>query len=217
MVGTKVHVTYEIKDKPLIVKEDDKLEGKIIVTNGEKKDKKLKKLFIELYEIYDAKMTRRDPETGETSEYWGGQKKELKQWDIASGEKLKSGEKQEYKFDIQLPKWQVKKGKGKEEDKFNNWRLELHFNQKTGMVASRGSEKNDATCILPVKGSKSTPSFGDLKLHKKQKKAGVKAEAKAKADGSSGGGGGGDTKFCSSCGKSIKKDAKFCEHCGSTN
>ena len=168
--------------KPLIVKEDDKLEGKIIVTNGEKKDKKLKKLFIELYEVYDAFWTRRDPETGQETEGWSKKKKELKQWDIASGEKIKSGEKQEYKFEIQLPKWQIKKGKGKEGDKFNNWCLELHFNQKTSMVASRGSSKTDATCILPVKGSKITPSFGDLKLYKKQKKAEVKAEAKAKAE-----------------------------------
>ena len=48
------------------------------------------------------------------------------------------------------------------------------------MVASRGSEKNDATCILPVKGSKFNPSFGDPKLAKKQKKQ-KKAEEKAKA------------------------------------
>jgi hypothetical protein len=46
------------------------------------------------------------------------------------------------------------------------------------MVASRGSEKIDATCILPVKGSKLNPSFGDLKEAKKQKKA-EKAKAKA--------------------------------------
>ena len=209
MVGTKVHVTYEIKDKPLIVKEDDKLVGKIIVTNGEKKDKKLKKLYIELYEIYDAHWVNTNSETGEETEGWRTTKKELKQWDIASGEKLKSGEKQEFKFDIQLPKWQRKKGK----DKFKNWQLELHFNQKTGMVASRGSNKTDATCVLPVKGSKGTPSFGDLKLYKKQQKAGVKAKATAKAGGSSGGAGD-DMKFCSSCGKKVKKEAKFCEHCG---
>jgi len=211
-LGTKIHVTYELKDKPLIVKEDDTLEGKIIVTSEEKKDKKLKKLFIELFEIYDALITSRDPETGEESESWVKQKKELKQWDIAKGEKIKSGEKQEYKFEIQLPKWQRKKGKGKEGDKYNHWRLELHFNQKTGMVASRGSNKSDATCILPVKGSKMTPSFGDPKLYKKQKKAEIKAEAGGSAESS----GSGDMKFCSSCGKQIKKDAKFCEHCGST-
>ena len=46
------------------------------------------------------------------------------------------------------------------------------------MVASRGSEKNDATCILPVKGSKFNPSFRDPKLAKKQKKK-KKEEAKA--------------------------------------
>ncbi|MHA2039791.1 MAG: hypothetical protein ACW98X_25525, partial [Promethearchaeota archaeon] len=65
MVGTKVHVAYEIKNPPLLVKPNDEIEGKIIVTNGEKKDKKLKKLFIELYDIYKAFITRRNPESGE--------------------------------------------------------------------------------------------------------------------------------------------------------
>jgi hypothetical protein len=182
MVGTKVHVAYEIKNPPLIVKPNDEIEGKIIVTNGEKKDKKLKKLFIELYDMYQALLTSTDPQTGEETEAWREQKKELKQWDIASGDKLKSGEKKEFPFKIKLPTWQPKKGKGKEDDKYNHWRLQLHFNQKTGMVASRGSEKNDATCILPTKGSKFNPSFGDIKLAKKLKKQ-KKAEAKAKASG----------------------------------
>ncbi len=186
MVGTKVHVEYEIKDPPLIVKPNDEIEGKIIVTNGEKKDKKLKKLFIELYDMYTALVTTTNSETGEETESWVQKKKELKQWNIASGDKLKSGEKKEFPFKIQLPNWQKKKGKGKEGDEYNHWRMELHFNQKTGMVASRGSQKKDATCILPVKGSKSDPSFGDPKLAKKQKKQ-KKAEAKAKASENAGG------------------------------
>ena len=74
MVGTKVHVTYEIKEPPLIVKPNDEIEGKIIITNGEKKDKKLKKLFIELYDMYKEFVTTRDPETGEESETWRDQK-----------------------------------------------------------------------------------------------------------------------------------------------
>ncbi len=187
MVGTKVHVTYEIKNPPLIVKPNDEIEGKIIITNGEKKDKKLKKLFIELYDMYTALVTSRDPQSGEETESWKDQKKELEQWNIASGEKIKSGEKKEYPFKIKLPTWKKKKGKGKDDDEYNNWRLELHFNQKTGMVASRGSEKKDGTCILPVKGSKATPSFGDPKLAKKQKKQ-KKAEEKAKASKSESGG-----------------------------
>ena len=178
MVGTKVHVTYEIKDPPLILKTGDEIKGKIIVTNGEKKDKKLKKLFIELYDMYSEFVTGTDSE-GNPYERWTKRKKELKQWDIASGEKIKSGEKQEYSFEIKLPNWQKKKGKGKDDDKYNEWRLELHFNQKTSMVASRGSNKLDGTCILPVKGSKSTPSFGDVKLAKKQKKAEKKAKVSA--------------------------------------
>ena len=180
MVGTKVHVAYEFKDPPLIVKSNDEIEGKILLTNGEKKDKKLKKLFIELYDMYKELVTTTNPETGEETEAWRDQKRELKQWDIASGEKLKTGESKEYPFKIKLPTWQRKKGKGKEDDIYNKWHLELHFKQKTSMVASRGSEKIDGTCILPVKGAKFTPSFGDVKLAKKQAKQ-KKAEEKAKA------------------------------------
>ncbi|MFX1378553.1 MAG: hypothetical protein ACFFA4_05630 [Promethearchaeota archaeon] len=179
MVGTKVHVAYEIKDPPLIVKPNDEIEGKIILTNGEKKDKKLKKLFIELFDMYKEFVTTTDPQSGEETEAWRDQKKELKQWDIISGEKLKAGETKEYPFKIKLPTWQKKKGKGKEDEIYNKWRLELHFKQKTAMVASRGSEKLDATCILPVKGSKLNSSFGDVKLAKKQAKQ-KKAEEKAK-------------------------------------
>ncbi len=177
MVGTKVHVEYEIKNPPLIVKPNDEIEGKIIITNGEKKDKKLKKLFIELYDMYSEFVTGTNAE-GEPYERWVKRKKEIKQWDIASGEKIKSGEKQEYDFKIKIPNWDRKKGKGKEDDKFNNWRLQLHFNQKTAMVASRGSLKKDATCVLPVKGGRVAPSFGDPKKAKKLKK-----EAKKVAEG----------------------------------
>jgi hypothetical protein len=179
MVGTKIHVAYEIKDPPLIVKPNDEIEGKILITNGEKKDKKLKSLYIELFDMYKELVTSKDLETGEETESWRDQKRELKQWDIVKGEKLKTGEKKEYPFKIKLPTWQKKKGKGKDDEIYNNWRLELHFKQKTAMVASRGSEKIDATCILPIKGSKLTPSFGDVKLAKKQAKQ-KKAEEKAK-------------------------------------
>ncbi len=37
MVGTKVHVTYEIKDPPLIIKPNEEIEGKVIITSGEKR------------------------------------------------------------------------------------------------------------------------------------------------------------------------------------
>ena len=78
MVGTKVHVAYEIKNPPLIVKPNDEIEGKIIVTNGEKKDKKLKKLFIEIYDMYQALVTQKDPESGEETESWVQKKKGIK-------------------------------------------------------------------------------------------------------------------------------------------
>ncbi len=209
---TKVYVGYEMKDPPLIVNPNDELEGTMIIRNDDKKDKKLKKAFIELYEIYDEKRKKTDPETGEVSEYWQSDVgNSIKTFDISAGEKLKAGEEKKYKFKIKLPTWQRKKGKGKDDDRYGNWRIELHFNQKTKMVASRGSDKRAATCVLPAKGTKQPPSFGDPK----KAKHAAKTEAKTIGSAAAPAAGGGDMKFCSSCGKQIKKDAKFCEHCGS--
>ena len=69
---------------------------------------------------------------------------------------LKTGEEQIYDFQITLPRWKKTKGK-----KIFSWRMELHFNQKTKMVATRGSVKENATCILPVEGTELVPSYGD--------------------------------------------------------
>ncbi len=182
MVGTKVLVKYSLDEKPIIVKPGHKLKGKVIITNGEKKDKKLKSVFIELFDMYQALLTRTDAQTGDEEEYWSSMKKELKQWDLVKKgkDKIESGKTLEFPFELELPNWERKKGKGKEDDKFNDWHLELHFNQKTAMVASRGADKKEATCILPVKGTRIKPSFGDPKLYKKQKKDQKKAEKKPK-------------------------------------
>jgi len=100
-----------------------------------------------------------------------------KQWDLVKKgkDKIKSGETLEFPFEIELPNWTKKKGKGKEDDTYNEWRLELHFNQKTAMVASRGADKKEATCILPAKGTRLNPHFGNPKKHAKEKKAAKKA------------------------------------------
>ena len=181
MVGTKVLVKYELETKPLIVKPGDKLKGKVTIMNGEKKDKKLKGVFIEMYDIYQQFITRTDTEGNESSS-WTPMKKELKQWDLVKkgGDKIKSGETLEFPFEIELPNWEKKKGKGKEDDTYNEWHLELHFNQKTAMVASRGADKKEATCILPAKGTMLHPNFGDPKKYSKEKKAEKQAKKNEK-------------------------------------
>ena len=115
-----------------------------------------------------------NPETGEVSKKYVGRSNELKQYDIAKGEKLKEGEKLELDFKIEMPStWSNKK-----KNKIKHWRLELHFKQKTAMVASRGSDKDDATCVLPVKGSKLPPSFGELPKKEKKEKDSDKKKKK---------------------------------------
>lgn len=213
---TKIHVSYELDDEPLIVKPGDKLSGKVIVKNKGKKDKKLKKLFVRLVEKYKQLEESTDSETGEKTTHWAKKKNTLQKLELAKKDKIDSGDKQEFKFDMTLPNWKRKKGKGKSDDKYDNWHLSLYFVQKTGMVASRGSDKKDATCILPVKGGMVAPSFGDpkegkrlAKEAKKETKAELKAEKLVEAVKSDD-----ETMFCSNCGKVIKASAKFCEHCG---
>ena len=62
--------------------------------------------------------------------------------------------------------WKRKKGR-----RIRDWHVALFFKQKTKLVASRGSIKRNATCILPVFGTMIAPSFGDpSQLMGKQKK-----------------------------------------------
>ena len=53
---TKIHVRYEIKQPyPLYVEPGNSVEGKVFVTNNSLKDKKLKEVAVELYEVYEEK------------------------------------------------------------------------------------------------------------------------------------------------------------------
>ena len=197
---SKMYLRYEINDPPNMVNPNDTLSGTLYIESQDKKDKKIKKLFIDCVELYEEYVKSEDAD-GNVSWDWVNQKKQLKRYELTAGEKIKSGDTKKYKWEIQLPSsWSRKKS-----DKEKGWHMALHFKQKTGMKASLGANKNDATCVLPVKHSKASPSFGSLKKDKSAPAAAAPAAA----------GGGGDMKFCSSCGKKVKKEAKFCEHCGS--
>jgi hypothetical protein len=152
---TKIHVSYEIKDPPMIVEPNDELEGKIVVTNNGEKDQKFKELFIDLVEVYDE----------DTGEGLDPRKTKLQTYFYNTKGVIKAGETQEYKFKIALSKWRRKKGK-----RIYNWNIQLQFKQKTKMVATRGSIKRNATCILPVFGTMVSPSFGNAEKPKKRKK-----------------------------------------------
>ncbi len=163
-MGTDIYCGYKIEKAPETLQPNDEIEGIFIMENRGKKDKKLKKAFIELKELYSEKVVTTNRETGEETKKYVDRTKELEEYQIVKGDKIKSGEKKEFKFTIKMPgSWSHKK-----KNKIKEWRLELWFNQKTAMMASRGSQKNDATCVLPVKGTKHTPSFG--MVPKKEKK-----------------------------------------------
>ena len=165
MVGTDIYCGYKIEKAPETLEPNDEIEGIFILENRGKKDKKLKKAVIRINELYREKIIRRDPETGEETKTYEERKNEMKTEEILKGDKLKAGEKKEEKFKIKMPSsWSKKK-----KNKIKDWRLEMWFVQKSAMVASRGSHKDDATCILPVKGSKRAPSFGAVPKKEKKK------------------------------------------------
>ena len=164
MVGTDIYCGYKITKAPETLQPNDEIEGIFILENKGKKDKKLKKALIRINELYREKVVWTDQETGEKQKKYEERKKEMKTFEIVKGDKIKGGEKKELEFKIKMPSsWSKKK-----KNKIKDWRLELWFVQKTAMVPSRGSDKDDATCVLPVKGSKRAPSFG--KLPPKEKK-----------------------------------------------
>jgi len=151
---TKVHVTYELFNPPMEVLPFDELQGKIIVTNNGEKDLKLKEVFIDLYEIYDV-----DDYEGTTTI-----KNKLNSYFFNTMGIIHADETQEYPFNIGLPNWKIRKKK-----RIINWSIQLHFKQKTKLIASRGSIKKNATCILPVHGSTVPPSFGVIPQGKRKK------------------------------------------------
>ena len=134
---SKIYLRYEVNDPPNMVNPNDELSGTLYIENQDKKDKKIKKLFISCVEVYEeyTKNTR---------------------YDLTTGEKIKSGDSKSYEFDIKLPgSWRKKKG-----EKLRSWHLTLQFMQKTGMMATLGANPDDALCVLPVEGSEASPSFG---------------------------------------------------------
>ena len=165
LVGTDIYCGYKIEKAPETLEPNDEIEGIFILENRGKKEKKLKKAFIRINELYLEKVIYKDPETGEETKKYEERKKTMKTEEIVKGDKLKAGEKKELEFKMKMPSsWSKKK-----KNKIKDWRLEMWFVQKSAMVASRGSHKDDATCVLPVKGSKRPPSFGVVPKKEKKK------------------------------------------------
>lgn len=164
---SKIYVSYKLDDPPELVKPNDEIKGKLILRSEEKKEKKIKRLEVNVIEEYLEKVIRVDQESGEETKSYEERKNKLMEIEVAKGEKIGNGDTKEWDFKIKLPgSWTHKK-----KSKIKNWHLSLWFIQKTGMVESRGADKDAATCVLPVEHSKMSPSFGKLppKVHKEKK------------------------------------------------
>jgi len=165
LVGTDIYCGYKIEKAPETLEPNDEIEGIFILENRGKKEKKLKKAFIRINELYLEKVIYKDPETGDETKKYEERKNTMNTEEVIKGDKIKAGEKKEINFKIKMPSsWSKKK-----KNKIKDWRLEMWFIQKSAMVASRGSHKDDATCVLPVKGSKRPPSFGVVPKKEKKK------------------------------------------------
>ncbi len=155
MLHSKVHVSYEIKNQLPSYKTNDVIKGTMFLTNNDNKEINFKELYIELLELY-LKYVR-----GAKGNKWQHDINSLFKIPFSANFILKVGETLAFDFEFRLPKWKVKKGK-----KFKEWHLAIYFIQKSKLIASRGSNKMDAVCILPVMGTQVVPSFGDPSVFK---------------------------------------------------
>ena len=152
MLQSKIYIGYEIKNQLPTYKPNDIISGTMRLKNNDKKEIKFKELYVELLELY-RKYVR-----GRKGNSWDHVSNTLVKYPFSSKISLKPGDSLAFDFEFSLPKWKVKK----EGKKFKEWHLALYFMQKSKLITSRGSNKMDATCVLPVIGTKVTPSFGNV-------------------------------------------------------
>ncbi|MFX1276671.1 MAG: zinc ribbon domain-containing protein [Promethearchaeota archaeon] len=194
---TKIKCSYDIYDQKELYGPNDEISGVFSIESNAKKDKKLKKVeihVVERFEKYYAHASYNDNTGyGHASAGWRPQKKVLKKYPIAENEFIHSGETKDYPFKIELPN-RISPRTG---EAYSNWRLCVEFVQKSSLKASKGSDKDASQFIVPVRGYDQPVSVINVNV------GGTTTIA-----------GDNETKFCSECGKVVKKSAKFCEHCG---
>lgn len=197
----KIKCGYEIYNTTKLVNPNDIIEGKLTLLNDSKKEKRFKRIEIRVMEKYE--------HFKQSKNYsgWRSKKKTLERYSIATEDLYQPDESKEYPFKIKLPPmWVPKTSTG-----FRDWHVTLDFRYKTGMLESTG-----AICILPVLGSVRPPSYSAL-----PKEARMPSQTQTQSvvvnvqtTDVQGANKEEETKFCSLCGKKIKKIAVFCEHCG---
>ncbi|MBN1800629.1 MAG: zinc ribbon domain-containing protein [Candidatus Lokiarchaeota archaeon] len=184
----KMICKYEILNHKENFYPNDEIEGIFYIENQEEKDKKLKSVGVQLIDSVDKYVTTIDHVTGNETSEWKTFQKTKEKLQLAKGDLIRSGETKQYQFKVNMPKkWKVMSG-----GKFKNWHLALIFKYKSGIISSQGDNKFNSTYVIPVQGSQ-LPSHASS----------IKKEENSE-----------DMKFCSECGKKIKRTSKFCEHCG---
>ena len=192
---SKIKCGYEIFNPTKLVNPNDILDGKLFILIDSKKERIFKNIEIRVYEQYDHFVQYKKTSSWETN------KDTLAKYPIAKGEVFQPNESKEYPFEIKLPPmWVPKTSMG-----FRDWHVALGFRYKTGML-----NKTGAVCVLPVHASVRPPSFSALPKEAstitQTQNVVVNVQTSDKEEV--------ETKFCSLCGKKIKKTAVFCEHCG---
>ncbi len=168
--------------------------GILFLENKNSSIKRFKKVFIKLaekYELFNALHNE-----------WAKKSKTLSIYPVKHPENIEPGQILKIPFRIMIPNIMVKRT-----SLIREWRIFLKFVQKTGMISSSGTDKEQATCMLPFEGSDYTPSFGGrIKESVTEAKKLVDFQ-NWKYDFST-------ERLCPACSEKTVKTNKFCGLCG---
>ena len=198
----KLLFEYKILNQKIAYSLGDEIEGIMYVTSQEKKSKKIKKLQAQIIETYDTYVTMSSGPSGGFS---------MRGTEVSPGRfRPSAGESSNEVSGRYMPRYErLKIVDIKDNDVINsNERKEYPFKftlpnniiPKTPPSASNWRIfiyfRDDSASRLP-KGQNKDSSIFNISIGSSQD---LPSE---------------DMKFCSSCGKEVKKSAQFCEHCGS--
>ncbi|GAG99640.1 unnamed protein product [marine sediment metagenome] len=199
---------YEIQNPPSMLYPNDELSGVINIRYEGKKEKRIKRVELQCHEKYEYMKWSKLLDEYEQKSH----DKTLAKWVLSKDILIQPGEMKTFPFKIKMPSMWKPKAKSSTSD----WHMALTFVAKAGALQSGTL----GYIVLPVYGSMRPPSFGPQEVPQ------IKAEpiqqqtqtvvVNISKDESQGNGATEkiETKFCSLCGKKIKKEAVYCEHCG---
>lgn len=162
---------YNIVNPPEFYRPNDEISGVFYIENKGKKEKKLKKIEIRLYEVYQEykvknTTTKKFVRVGgevtivkvpETTASWVNRSKSLIKYKKKPKEIIKPGEIKEFPFKFKLPStWSPKISQT-----FKDWHFALVFRKKTGLKTNLGATPNTAYYVLPIQKSVRPPSVSN--------------------------------------------------------